>query len=473
LKILLINPSRPKFEILKPGVSSTNLYQQPLDLASTATVLEKSEFEVKILDNNVLALNDEQFVAYLKKFYPDLIFISTSHTPKWQCPFLSLEPCYKYAGLIKKNVKANIAFIGPHPSATPDLIFRNCQHVDFLIRGEPEISALELASSLRYGWSFNKVDGVSFKTDSGVIHNPDRLYLKDLDSLPVPAFHLLPMRNYHLKMYSGPFSLFLSSRGCPFQCIFCLKAMFGDRFRSMSPEKVVDQIDFLNKNYGVEFIYFQDLEFALDKGRVIDICNEIVSRKIKIKFACSTRADRIDDELLRSLRDAGCIRINYGVETGSQEILDIVKKDITTDQIRNAFFLTRNFGIMPFGFLLTGLPGENLNTLEESMKFAKDIKLQSFIGNLPVPFPGTELHKMAIREGKLSSMDWVEAGKVAGMVGTNILSKLGDNYIWALRKMYAKVKFGKRFYMNPLFYYDTLSKLVKKYKFIRFSICFR
>ena len=248
----------------------------------------------------------------------------------------------------------------------------------------------------------------------------------------------------------------VSSRGCPFKCTFCLKKMWGDKYRVRSNEKVIEEIELLQSNYGVKAVYFQDLEFCVHKKRVEDFCNKLMEKNIKLAWACSARLHDIDEKLGKLMKEAGCVRIIFGLESGSQKILDNVKKGINLKIASQTIKTMNKIGMRTLICFQMGLPGETKETLKETVRFAVKNNIEFRGGGFPISYPGTELW-----DGKLT---WEEAGKMAGRFDTDILKKFTEAQLYRyVRLLYIKEKYSKFFFLNPSFYIDLLKKLKKHY----------
>jgi len=197
----------------------------------------------------------------------------------------------------------------------------------------------------------------------------------------------------------------ITSRGCPYRCIYCSKSVFGGKYRANSPTYVVDEIEHLMEKFNVREIAFYDDVFTLDKKRVFAICEELGRRRIEIPWTCETRVNLVNKDLVEKMKKAGCYMIAYGVESGTQEILNNLKKDITLEQATRAFELTHKIGIQTIAYFMIGSPGETPKKIEETIKFAKKLDSDFVQFSITTPFPGTELFNLAIKEG-IVSKDW-------------------------------------------------------------------
>jgi len=391
MKVLLINPWQ-----------DTGYPQPPLGLAMIAAVLEKNGYHIKVLDAPALKLTENSILRGIVKEKPDIIGI-TAMTP-------TMNSAINMARQIKEmNNDVIIVLGGAHVTLFPEETLQRVPEVDIVVRGEGEQTMFELVKTLENGDSINsQVLGVTYREKKCIRSSPARPFNSDLDSLPFPAFHLLPMTRYRLHPPHGrrmPSIPIITSRGCPYRCIYCSKSVFGGKYRANSPTYVVDEIEHLMEKFNVREIAFYDDVFTLDKKRVFAICEELGRRRIEIPWTCETRVNLVNKDLVEKMKKAGCYMIAYGVESGTQEILNNLKKDITLEQATRAFELTHKIGIQTIAYFMIGSPGETPKKIEETIKFAKKLDSDFVQFSITTPFPGTELFNLAIKEG-IVSKDW-------------------------------------------------------------------
>jgi len=230
-----------------------------------------------------------------------------------------------------------------------------------------------------------------------------------LDSIPFPARHLLP----DLKLYRPnaqsyrklPATTIITSRGCPFNCIFCDRSTFGKKYRTHSAEYVVDEIQMLIEQFGIKEIWFVDDTFTIDKNRVMQICNMIMERNLDISWSCLGRVGTVTIEMLKMMKKAGCWMIAYGIETGNQEVMDYIKKGITLEQAEQAVKWTKEAGLLPKGYFMLGYPVDTLETIDETIAFARSLSLDYALFTITTPLPNTELFEICKSVGKLVHTD--------------------------------------------------------------------
>jgi len=452
---VLVNTRQKNFNqgIYSLGNSRKN---QPLDLALIAAVLEEQKLKVRIIDANLLQISHQRIAHEIAQNKPRLVIINTASIDRWECPLPTIKQPQLLAAALKNTYpKALLIVIGPHGTVSPEWVLTKCPDIDILVRGEPEMTIKDIAANI----PLKKILGISYRLKGKFVHNPDRPYLIDLDLLPIPAYHLLPMKLYgplsdhfngeNLTGATHPFSILLTSRGCPGLCTFCFKKMYQQKktFRSRSSEKVIEEIEMLAKKFGVKAIYIQDLNFCIDKQRVINICNLIITKNIKISWGCEARFDNITLPLAQTMAKAGCAFINFGLESGSQNIINLCRKNIPIPVAEKAIADCQKVGIAVGVFKLLGLPGETRQTFIETLEFMVRNKLPisyPFPINLPTPYPGTELHRQAESQFK-TKISWEDAPKYAGRVGTDFFDKVSLPTIQRLTYQYKLKQLGKSF----------------------------
>jgi len=370
----------------------------PLGLAYMAAVLEQNDFEVKIYDCPVCELNHEKLKAELDSFQPTIVGIS-SMTP-------TIDSALKSAR-VAKEVDPDIKVLmgGPHVSFADKQILADEKAVDVIVRGEGEETLLEIAKQSPELQKVNEIKGITFRKDNQIIQTPSRPFIQNLDALPRPAYKYLQIEKYRI---TGRKLLpIMTSRGCPYQCPFCVASqMFGAGFRARSPKNVLDELEWLRDEYGAEGISFQDDTLTFDKKRTIEICDGIIERKINLPWGCGTRADAVTKDLLAKMSKAHCNEIYFGVESGCQRILDSLKKKVTTEQCESAIKWAKEAGMFVTAAVILGYPGETKETMQETLDFIRKVEPDDAWLSLATPYPGTELRAIVESNGWKMSKDW-------------------------------------------------------------------
>lgn len=404
MKTLIINPpAEIGFDRSGrwPAKSMGGTFIEPLFLAYAAAVLEKERLPVELIDCRPFYISHEEL---LKKFDGNVILavIQTS-TPSIE---LDLDTAKK---IKDKFPEIKIALVGPHVSVLDKEIMAENEYIDFVARGEYDYTIRDLAKTLIAGANPAEVLGITFRQGRAITRTPNRPYIENLDELPFPARHLLPMNTYFDPMFKSKMTFrLMGSRGCPYQCTFCLwpQTMFGRKIRFRDPKKVVDEIEHFINVLGAKGFYFEDDTLTASPKHVMGICDELIRRGIKKSWSCLGRVDNLTEEMLKKMKKAGCYMIRFGPESSSQEILNNVKKGFTVEQMSRGFKLAKKAGIRVFASYVLGLPGETKKTLEDTLKFA--IKSDHYAAQfgMAVPYPGTELYEEAEEKGWLKTKDW-------------------------------------------------------------------
>jgi len=396
----------------------------PLGLAYIAAVLEKAKHQVKIIDMNLEELTEDDILKH------DVIGIS------FLTPFYSSVK--KVVSRIKSLDKNKIIIVGgSHPTVMPAEVLKN-NDIDVVIVGEGEETIIKIIDAIEKKKDFKKILGISYKNNNKIIHNPIRPLIKDLDKLPLPARHLLKMDRYVNLIDNEKATTLISSRGCPFNCVYCAQ-IWRRTWRPRSPENIIKEMEQVIKEYGIRNFYFYDDLVTLDKKRVIDICKLIINKGLKIKWICTARVDTVDREMLGWMKKSGCISVHYGVETGDPEILKKIKKNITLDQAKNAFKWTKEVGIHSKAYFMMGFPWETrkhiMNTINFSLKLDTDERQYLIL----IPLPGTEIWDYAVEKGIIdeNNIDWEEYRIVTLDFKEKVFftEKLSEKEVIGLRKL--------------------------------------
>ncbi|MDI6902787.1 MAG: radical SAM protein [Methanocellales archaeon] len=411
----------------------------PLHLAYVAGLLRANDFDVSIIDCIAEELSPEDMFARINKISPDLI-VSSTCTPTFVSDV-------QMTRRIKENFpEVKICLFGTHVSVLPYEALRD-KSVDFVAIGEAEKTVLELCQKLEEdGKNLSGVKGLGWKNGDEIKINEKRELIKNLDELPYPARDLLPNVQYRPVIYKKlPFTTVYSSRGCPYDCIFCGSSiMFEKVWRPRSPENVVAEVKHVMDDFGVKEIFFNDDIFTMSKARTKKICQLLKELDSGMIWGCESRVDTLDKEMLDAMSEAGCYKITFGTESGSQFILDKMKKKVTVDQIRDVFKATKDAGIQANASFLMGMPWDTKETIMETIEFAKEIEPNHVQFCVATPFPGTELYEVAKEEGCLMGEDWEMYdlhSPEGGVCRTKTLSI--EDLSYYLKKAY------KEFYFRP------------------------
>lgn len=413
--------SYPKILLLAPPTGLTRSFgkiknivrrQASLGLAYIAAVLRDGGFSVSVLDAYIDDLSAEKTIEEIVNISPDILGISllTSSASNIEKIIPSLRERLPSLKIVMGNM---------HASMFADDLLRHGL-ADYIVHREGEYTMLELVKAIQEGTVADSVAGISFlKSGNTVQHNPLRNFLQDLDALPYPAWDLFPLEKYHTdprtmverKKRNVQELMILATRGCPMQCTFCSSRAaknLGNTYRMRRPKAVADEIAYFHKKYGVTSFSFMDLSFPLVKPHAMELCEEIISRGLqdKISWSVEMRVRPVDLEIFQKIKAAGCKKVCFGIESGSQEILNQIKKGFTLKDVREAVAMARSADLEVDGFFILGFPNETEEMSQETIRLAKELDLNWATFNLFVPYPGCELYDILMREEKIQYDDW-------------------------------------------------------------------
>jgi radical SAM superfamily enzyme YgiQ (UPF0313 family) len=363
-------------------------------------VLEENQFDVSVLDLQITDLDPDQLESELSRTNADIVGVTTSTLTYW--------PAVEVVKAAKKVLPDCMTILGgPHVTALPDQTLSESPEVDIIVRGEGERTVLELAklAGKANAATLNEIDGITFRKGGHISHTPDRGFIENLDELPHPAYKFFPLDRY--SMAGKNYLPIMTSRGCPFQCTFCLASkMCGTHFRTRSPPKVLDELEWLRDTHHADIVAFYDDTFTVDKKRANEICDLMKQRKFDLPWDCRTRVDQINKEILIKLRNANCKLVHFGVESGSQIMLDAMKKRTTVEKNAWAINLAKEVGISVAISVVVGYPGETPQMLKQTFDFIKQTKPDFVYVCQAIPYPGTELLQTLKTQGIKVSSDW-------------------------------------------------------------------
>jgi radical SAM superfamily enzyme YgiQ (UPF0313 family) len=389
---LLIQPPISGNELYKRGSQATASIIPPLGLASIAAVLEKSGHSVEIIDGIASNISLEETVAKATNF--DFVGITVLSA--------FFKRCVEVVKAIKSAAGIPVIAGGAHATAMPGSLLES--GVDYVVIGEGEETARELVAALvtKSHATIDKVKGIAFLRNNKMVVTERRPRVKNLDDLPMPARHLLPMDKYKTsegRTHRNPCHSLVVSRGCKGNCTFCFKGAFGTEFRCRSAERIVQEMSELKDRYMAKEVAFLDDNFTTDRDRVIDVCRLLMEENFGIPWSCEARIDAVDEEMLRMMKWAGCEFIAYGIESGSDRILQSINKRIDTRTITKIIRKTQEIGISIRGYFMLGFVGETEAEMLETIRFATFLDPDIATFSLLIPFPGTTDYIRAQKEG--------------------------------------------------------------------------
>ncbi|MHC4474188.1 MAG: B12-binding domain-containing radical SAM protein [Planctomycetota bacterium] len=420
-----------------------------LGLLMLGAVLRKAGHRVRIVDASAQSLNLDQTLTQIKRFRPDIVGLSAV-TP-------SILKTVSLATTIK-NIYPLVTTIigGPHFTAIPEQTLTDYPVFDYGVIGEGEATIVDLIEALSANRIPSQVPGVAFRENGKVRFGPPRPPIKDLDSMPFPAWDLLDgfPSEYHpalFKYRKSPSTHIVSARGCPNECVFCDTSVFGRQMRFHSPDYVLEMVNYLVKKFKIKEIVFEDDQFLVKKERVTKICEGLLKAELGVSWCCSGRVNSVNDlGLLKLMKHSGCWQISYGIESASQKVLDFAKKAITVDQIERAVRLTHQAGILSKGYFIFGLPYETEETIENTIHFAKRIPLTDISVFMLTPFPGSEMYDIAKQYGT-TEKDFEKMNILNVVYVPNGLSKE--------KLLHYQRRFMKEFYLRPRIMANYLARL--------------
>ncbi|MBU0568830.1 B12-binding domain-containing radical SAM protein [bacterium] len=397
--MLFIHPAiNPKSQ---PSIISSFIYTTfPTGIGFLAGYLRgENSANIRIIDEHIHNFTDDMLVEEIKKLaIPKIVGIS--------CLTINSKRALELAEKIKQIDPEVVTVLGGvHPTVLPEECLQK-KGVDIVVRGEGENTLSELYGLIKNGKDFWHIKGISYKGDGKIIHNPGRELISNLNDIPPFPYDLFEKE---IEKYRD-FGTIITSRGCPYRCIFCSqRAISGGRYRFLSTERVLEELDLLVFRYKQKAIWFNEDNFAVNRKRLDDLLDAIIERKYnrEIQFIAELRADGVDTELLKKLRQANFTMLSFGAETGSERLMKVIKKGETVEDNNRAIRMAHEAGIKPTTTYIFGLPTETRRERLETFRLSQKLPLDNVRFNTAIPYPGTELYEMARREGKLKILeDW-------------------------------------------------------------------
>ena len=441
MNILLISP--PSFNVTQKvmGFSSP-----PLNLAYLASMV-CTDHRVKILDASIEGFNMQDVIKYIKHNDPDLIGFTGTTT--------MMPDIYRLSVLCKEyNKDIKIALGGHHVSFMPEYTFNECSSIDFIIRGEGELTFSELVNALEKKHALSQIKGLSFRYDHTVKNNPDRGFVENVDSLPSPAYDLLSMDKYRKNNVN--FSSILSSRGCPFHCVFCSSSsQLGHKWRAHCVDRIMNELKILYEKYGKDEFEFVDDTFTVSKKRVLDLTKRIRQEGLDISWVASSRVDTFSKEIGTAMKKSGAHTVYFGIESGSEETLRFIGKGITLEKAKDSVSTAHKTGLKTIGTFVFGFPNETKEDIKKTLSFSRKIGLDIAQFTIATPYPGTRLWDYAQKKNLISTFDWSKYSTLEPIM------KLEHFSTQAIEKIFRHAYF--RFYLRPSI---LIKDFLKNNKFI-------
>ncbi len=451
MNVLLVNPNYN--ELIYEHISHPNIIL-PLSIAYIASACEKEGIKVKILDANASGLSFKDTLSNILKSGSKYIGITgTAET---------MLIVYKLSKEIKKNSSKVVILGGPYVSFAADKILSETRDIDIIVRGEGEITFPQIITCLETSKKYLlKIKGISWIRNNKIYHNPDREFIRNIDSIAFPAYHLLPMEKYtpnsffYNKMKKVSSIGMITSRGCSMKCYFCSSSYFWKKLRIRSLENIINEINFIVNKYNIKYIDFWDDYFTASKKRVEKFCQALINNNIKIKWSCYSRVESLSEDLILLMREAGCCGIQIGIESGNINILESIKKNNDIKQIVKVIKAINKAGIKSMGFFMIGLIGENEKTIKDTVKLARISNLDFALFNIVMPYPGTKLYEISMKN-KIIDENY-NCSEMINYFYKKYRTEFLDSAM--LQKYYQKAY--RQFYLRPGFILKSLITLCK------------
>ncbi|MBF0289013.1 MAG: radical SAM protein [SAR324 cluster bacterium] len=386
-KALLIAPAAER--LVSKNTRKFHRTFPPLSLLIVAALLRQSGWEVALHDLNAdPAISPEQ--VQNDAVHCDLVVLTTNPYADWQCPSLETEHIFEWACLLPSE---HLVITGNHGTHYPGSVLKHTGAL-VVVREEPEWAILEVAESLRKHGDLSQIMGISYRQGEAHHHNPERS-LQSMNEFPPPAYDLIDLKNYQYELLGGNFALLESSRGCPYSCNFCNLSMFQNSYRKKEPELFLQELDTLVEVHGCRSLYIFDLEFTISRKMLNAVCEHLIKKDYAkcygFRWACQTRADSVQENLLPLMKQSGCALIHFGVEAGNAGILRQTNKKITKARIKEGIKATQHAGIAAAAFFIFGHPKETVSHYEETLDFALELSPHFASFHPFLSFPGSPL----------------------------------------------------------------------------------
>lgn len=379
--IVLIEPPTGEKKI-------TSFKYPPMGLLALATFLEKDGYSITFIDACIDNLNIAEIIRKVNESGAMVVGISSMS--------VNINQTFKLAQALKENnPQVKVIVGGIHATVMPEHTLGN-RFIDIAVIGEGEITAKVLLEAIFNDKDITAIEGIAFRKDEKIVINKRRALITDLDSLPIPNYNFLDLKKYKSPYAKRtPFASMVRSRGCPFDCTFCGNPkMFGRTFRCQSPERTLKEIDHLVKEFGIREISFKDTELTLDRS-LEKLCDLLISRKYNLIWTCNGRVSNVNEKLLKKMHKAGCYSITFGIESGNEEILKHLKKQITLAEAKEGVRAAKKAGLQIVTNFMIGNPFDTKESIEQTIAFAIELDTDFAYFGFTTPFPGTELRRQA------------------------------------------------------------------------------
>jgi len=442
VRLLLINP--PTNSIIKSVIGVTG---PPLGLAYLASVSREKGHDVRIIDALATGSTFLSIKKEIESYSPDVVGITATTSMIYDAYEVAREA---------KDVDPHIVTVlgGPHVTFAARETLEESQNIDFIVRGEGEITFLGLLEALQGKRELRDVPGITFRTEGGIHDNPPQPLIEDIDSIPPPAIDLLPVKHYTTE--KKRFMTIVTSRGCPYNCTFCSSSLqFGRRWRGHSTERVIDELRNIVDSYGVREIEFLDDTFTLNLKRAMEVSREIYREGLDISWSASARVNLFNREIASSMKKGGAHTVYFGIESGSQRIINFIGKGIRPEMVTSSVRAAREEGLKTMGSFIIGFPDETKEEVRSTLKLSRKVGVDVAQFTIATPYPGTRLWYYAKERGLLFSNDWRKY--------TTLTPVMRLKHFTSKQIMYWLGKAYATFYLRPNF---LLKDLLRNHGFI-------
>ncbi len=437
MKIFLVYPTITKTERYSSKLGSSGGSQIPLGILYLASFIREHGHEVRVVDGEIANLKASEVIRELEAFQGELVGISS--TTVVFCRALELAKEIK-----RFHPDMPIVLGGSHVSSNAASALSHPEF-DFGVIGEGEETLLELVSAMGGQTDPGNVAGLAYRNGNEIRMTRPRPFISQLDSIPFPAYDLVP----DLKAYNPPPCNYkmlpvvniITTRGCPNQCTFCDKSVFGSSFRARSAANIAEEIAMLHQQYGVKEIAFVDDTFTVGKNRVYELFDLLKKMRISLPWTCMTHVNSLDYDLINYMKDNGCWHVSLGIESGNEQILSTIRKRISLERVRKVVGWCSEAGIKTKGFFMVGHPGETVETIDQTINFALELPLDDVVATINTPIPGSPQYREAHLYGSLDQDDWSQFNCWRPVFVPHGLSK--EILLEKHREFY------RRFYMRP------------------------
>ncbi len=401
MKALLVHPHGSNWMGSGKDISTIFNLMPPIGLLSIAAYLEEHGIPVEVMDCYGAPSTIEQHASDILARNPDVVGFS--------CTTSSFLEGYAIAERVKEQrPDIRIVFGGAHACTVGPSLLDSFPAADFLVIGEGEVTFAELMTSDFQNMA--AIPGIGYRQDGKGVLSSVRENIPDLDSLPFPAYHLLPdfPKRYNLPLFSypkAPNTSIISSRGCPYQCSYCDRSVFSKGFRFNSPEYIVEHLRYLHEKFGIRHVFFYDDLFTFDRKRVARFCTLMEEKQVPVGYNCIARLEHVDEELLSLLKRSGCWQVNFGIESGDPEILSQHRKLYELDQVGKKLKMVKDAGMRVKGLFMMGFTGETEESIQRTIRYALTLPLDEINVTKFTPFPGAPIYS-TIREFGEFTEDW-------------------------------------------------------------------